>query len=129
MPTIFQHPSELAAAVGHHLGYSDWLTITQDRVDRFADATGDHQWIHVDPERAKLGLARLDLGLLAGDFFAAFGQRLLAGLSRPAPHFTVRQQGQAAQVTTPPAMLEFTQQVVEAQAQRRSFGIHVAAQH
>jgi len=55
MPTIFQHPSELAAAVGQHLGYSDWLEITQDRVNRFADATGDHQWIHVDPERAKHG--------------------------------------------------------------------------
>lgn len=55
MPTIFQSPSELAAAVGRHLGYSEWLEITQDRVDLFADATGDHQWIHVDPERAKSG--------------------------------------------------------------------------
>ena len=55
MPTVFQHPSELAAAVGKHLGYSDWLEITQERVNRFADATGDHQWIHVDPERAKSG--------------------------------------------------------------------------
>jgi acyl dehydratase len=40
-------------AAGRHLGYSDWLEITQDRVDRFADATGDHQWIHVDVERAR----------------------------------------------------------------------------
>jgi len=55
MPTTFQSPSELPAAVGRHLGYSDWLPITQDRVDLFADATGDHQWIHVDPERAKSG--------------------------------------------------------------------------
>jgi acyl dehydratase len=39
--------------VGTHLGYSDWVTITQEQVDQFADATGDHQWIHVDPERAK----------------------------------------------------------------------------
>ncbi len=39
--------------VGVHLGYSDYLEITQERVDTFADATGDHQWIHVDPERAK----------------------------------------------------------------------------
>jgi acyl dehydratase len=38
--------------VGQHLGYSDWVTITQEQVDQFADATGDHQWIHVDPERA-----------------------------------------------------------------------------
>ena len=39
--------------VGTHLGYSDWLEITQERVNTFADATGDHQWIHVDVERAK----------------------------------------------------------------------------
>ena len=39
--------------VGQHLGYSDWVTVTQKQVDQFADATGDHQWIHVDPERAK----------------------------------------------------------------------------
>jgi len=38
--------------VGQHLGFSDWVTITQEQVNRFADATGDHQWIHVDPERA-----------------------------------------------------------------------------
>jgi acyl dehydratase len=39
--------------VGQHLGWSDWVTITQEQVNQFADATGDHQWIHVDPERAK----------------------------------------------------------------------------
>ena len=44
---------ELKTKVGEHLGYSDWLEITQERVDQFADATGDHQWIHVDVERAK----------------------------------------------------------------------------
>ncbi len=55
MATVFETPAELKAAVGKHLGYSDWLEITQDRIDRFADATGDHQWIHVDPERAKQG--------------------------------------------------------------------------
>ena len=38
--------------VGQHLGYSDWLEITQERVNQFAEATGDHQWIHVDVERA-----------------------------------------------------------------------------
>src|SRR5947209_8163641 len=38
--------------VGQHLGHSDWVTITQEQVNQFADATGDHQWIHVDPERA-----------------------------------------------------------------------------
>ena len=39
--------------VGQQLGYSDWVEITQEMVNQFADATGDHQWIHVDPERAK----------------------------------------------------------------------------
>lgn len=43
----------LKALVGTHLGYSGWLEITQERVNTFADATGDHQWIHVDVERAK----------------------------------------------------------------------------
>lgn len=55
MTTVFETPAELKAAEGKHLGYSDWLEITQDRIDKFADATGDHQWIHVDPVRAKDG--------------------------------------------------------------------------
>jgi len=46
---------ELTAAAGQELGTSDWLTIEQERVDQFADATGDHQWIHVDVERAASG--------------------------------------------------------------------------
>jgi acyl dehydratase len=46
---------ELKSLVGEQLGTSDWLEITQERVNQFADATGDHQWIHVDPERAKDG--------------------------------------------------------------------------
>ena len=45
----------LKAAVGQHLGYSEYMEITQERVGKFADATGDHQWIHVDVERAKSG--------------------------------------------------------------------------
>jgi acyl dehydratase len=45
----------LKEAVGQHLGYSEYLEITQDRVNTFADATGDHQWIHVDVEKAKSG--------------------------------------------------------------------------
>jgi acyl dehydratase len=55
VPTVFTRPEELEKAVGQHLGVSDWLEITQDRIDRFADATGDHQWIHVDPVRAAQG--------------------------------------------------------------------------
>src|SRR5574342_1132043 len=51
----FKSAAELKAAVGKHLGHSEWLRIDQKRIDQFADATGDHQWIHVDPERAKRG--------------------------------------------------------------------------
>ena len=46
---------ELKTLVGDHLGYSDYVTVTQEQVNTFADATGDHQWIHVDVERAKSG--------------------------------------------------------------------------
>ena len=46
---------ELKAKVGEELGVSDWHEVTQDEIDAFADATGDHQWIHVDPERAAEG--------------------------------------------------------------------------
>jgi acyl dehydratase len=52
---VIQGIEGLKAAVGDHLGYSDYLEVTQDRVNTFADATGDHQWIHVDVERAKSG--------------------------------------------------------------------------
>ena len=55
MATIFQSPRELLGSVGKDLGTTDWLEVTQARVDLFADATGDHQWIHVDPEKAKSG--------------------------------------------------------------------------
>ena len=55
MSTVFQNPAELKQAIGKPLGASDWLEITQDRIDKFAEATGDHQWIHVDPERAREG--------------------------------------------------------------------------
>ncbi|HEX9811637.1 MAG TPA: MaoC family dehydratase [Burkholderiales bacterium] len=43
---------QLRARIGQEVAVSDWIAITQDRIDRFADATDDHQWIHVDPERA-----------------------------------------------------------------------------
>jgi acyl dehydratase len=52
---VFSGIDQVAAAVGEHLGYSDWVTVTQEQVNQFADATGDHQWIHVDVERAKRG--------------------------------------------------------------------------
>jgi acyl dehydratase len=53
--TVFANLDAVAAGVGRHLGYSDWLEITQERIDTFAEATGDHQWIHVDPARAAAG--------------------------------------------------------------------------
>ncbi len=52
---IFQSVAEVERAVGSHLGYSGWHTVTQEQIDTFARATGDHQWIHVDPERAANG--------------------------------------------------------------------------
>ncbi|MFE9445728.1 MaoC family dehydratase [Streptomyces sp. NPDC006602] len=52
---VFQGIEELQQAVGTHLGYSDWHTVTQHQIDTFAEATGDHQWIHVDPEKAAKG--------------------------------------------------------------------------
>src|SRR6188508_2996594 len=52
---VFSTLDEVSAAIGEELGTSDWLEIDQDRVNRFADATGDHQWIHVDVERSKEG--------------------------------------------------------------------------
>lgn len=55
MTRVFNGPAELLDAVGETLGASDWLEIDQSRINLFADATGDHQWIHVDPERAKDG--------------------------------------------------------------------------
>lgn len=51
----FESPQALQAAAGGHLGHSRWRRVTQDQVNLFADATGDHQWIHVDVERAAAG--------------------------------------------------------------------------
>ena len=55
MATTIDGIDGLRGALGTHLGYSDWLTIDQERIDTFAEATGDHQWIHVDPEKAAAG--------------------------------------------------------------------------
>ena len=51
----FAHLSDMPAEIGREFATSDWITVDQDRIDRFADATGDHQWIHVDRERAAGG--------------------------------------------------------------------------
>jgi acyl dehydratase len=77
---------DLAAASGTSLGVSDWILIDQKRIDAFADATGDHQWIHVDPDRAKEsafggtiahGLLTLSLfPVLAGELYTVRGVRM-----------------------------------------------------
>ncbi|MEO7056395.1 MAG: MaoC family dehydratase [Caldimonas sp.] len=51
----FQTIAELQSLVGTDLGTSDWITVSQERIQLFADATGDHQWIHLDPEKARAG--------------------------------------------------------------------------
>jgi acyl dehydratase len=54
-PRIFEAPAALLGAVGESFGPTDWIEIEQERIDLFAHATDDHQWIHVDPEKAKDG--------------------------------------------------------------------------
>ena len=55
MTTVIESPAALTDWVGRQIGPTDWMVIEQDRIELFADATGDHQWIHVDPERASAG--------------------------------------------------------------------------
>ena len=55
MTLIIDQPHELLEQVGADLGHTDWMPVEQERVNLFADATGDHQWIHVDPEKAAAG--------------------------------------------------------------------------
>ena len=55
MTRHFSGIDELKASIGEHIGYSEWHHVTQEQVNTFAEATGDHQWIHVDVERAKAG--------------------------------------------------------------------------
>ena len=75
----FAHLADLQTLVGEPLGSSDWITVEQSRIDRFAGATGDHQWIHIDPVRAAQGpfgstIAHgfLTLSLLPAFFETAF---------------------------------------------------------
>ncbi|MBV2362319.1 MaoC family dehydratase [Streptomonospora nanhaiensis] len=82
---IFTDLAELVAAKGEHLGYSDWLTVTQDRIDRFADATDDHQWIHVDRERAANGPfgGTIAHGFLTLSLLSAFSPQVWTLRQRP----------------------------------------------
>ena len=67
---------ELAGCTGSEIGVSDWITVDQKRIDAFADATADHQWIHVDPERCQ---RELGTGTIAHGYLTL---SLLAGLSQ-----------------------------------------------
>jgi|TARA_B110000914_G_scaffold225925_1_gene248264 acyl dehydratase len=80
MTTVFASPDELPDAVGTHLGYGDWITVDQDRIDLFAEATGDHQWIHVDPERAAAG--PFGATIAHGYLTLALTNQMLPGLVR-----------------------------------------------
>ena len=75
---VFNDLKEFSAALGSQLGPTEWLEITQDRVDLFADATDDHQWIHVDPERAANGPfgATIAHGLLTLSLLPHFSAQL-----------------------------------------------------
>lgn len=55
MGTVFEAPKDLLSSVGSQLGQTDWFEITQERINQFAEATGDYQWIHIDEEQAKQG--------------------------------------------------------------------------
>lgn len=63
---VFNTVADYIAEKGKEIGVSDWVEIDQDRVNKFADATGDHQWIHIDPERTKkeLGMGTIAHGYL-----------------------------------------------------------------
>jgi len=75
----FNSLAELAACAGQEIVVTDWFTVTQRHIDQFAEATGDHQWIHVDPERAKTGPFGTTIahGYLTLSLLAGFGSRSL----------------------------------------------------
>ncbi|MFE5138781.1 MaoC family dehydratase [Streptomyces fagopyri] len=79
-PRTFATVDELRAAVGEQLGHSDWVEIEQKRIDLFAEATGDHQWIHVDPERAASGPFGTTIahGYLTLSLLPLFGPQLIS---------------------------------------------------
>lgn len=95
-PRVFHSLDELRPLIGQEAGLSDWFEITQDAIDRFADVSGDHQWIHVDVERARresryrntIAHGFLTLSLLshlsrqAVDVHSGFPMRVNYGLNR-----------------------------------------------
>ncbi|CAM5674509.1 putative enoyl-CoA hydratase 1 [Streptomyces afghaniensis 772] [Streptomyces afghaniensis] len=79
-PRIFTSVDDLKSAVGEQLGYTDWLDIDQKRIDLFAEATGDHQWIHVNPEKAAAGPFGTTVahGYLTLSMLPLFGPQLIS---------------------------------------------------
>ncbi|MEU4291457.1 MaoC family dehydratase [Kribbella sp. NPDC026596] len=80
MAQTFTGVDEVVHAVGTHLGETEWLEITQEQVNKFAEATGDHQWIHVDVERARKGPygGTIAHGYLTLSLIARFGDELFS---------------------------------------------------
>ncbi|MFE4700266.1 MaoC family dehydratase [Streptomyces sp. NPDC056738] len=78
-PRTFATVEELRDAVGEQLGYTDWVEIEQKRIDLFAEATGDHQWIHVDPQKAAAGPFGTTIahGYLTLSLLPLFGPQLI----------------------------------------------------
>ena len=77
---IVESPQAMKALVGQELGVSDWLEMTQDRIDTFAKCSGDHQWIHVDVERCKTDMPdgkTIAHGMLTLSVISTFGQNVL----------------------------------------------------
>jgi acyl dehydratase len=76
----FAHPNEMHKYVGQEIGVSDWVEVTQARIDQFAEATGDHQWIHVDVERCKTDMPdgkTIAHGNLTFSVISTFGKDVL----------------------------------------------------
>ncbi|XKK60055.1 MaoC family dehydratase [Streptomyces sp. ARC32] len=78
-PRIFASADDVKAAVGEQLGYTDWVEVDQKRIDLFAEATGDHQWIHVDPAKAAAGPFGTTIahGYLTLSLLPLFGPQLI----------------------------------------------------
>jgi len=78
MVRVFDSLDDFKAAAGEELGTSDWLTVNQEQINLFADATGDHQWIHIDPEKAAQGPFGTTIahGYLTLSIIGALGQEI-----------------------------------------------------
>ncbi len=92
----FAHPNEMHKCAGQEIGVSDWVELTQERINLFAEATGDHQWIHIDVERAKKdmpGGKTIAHGFLTLSLIPMLNQPDLAHQQRAQRHQLRLQQG------------------------------------